>query len=191
MLIRTTPLYSNQLAAAATATPDSRPPIDALALPRSASTSTNTAASMPSRNTAANATSNTASGPMRSRLLFELPPLVLDGMPHPEHHRGDEHDGEHRDPQLEHRLAPCGQATHGERDDDAGLIRDPWVGGRPLLPDTLPVIDRIEGRANAFVSTGHGMLGVTLGSASGRALAEFIRTGPRPGVLEPFRFERG
>ena len=26
-----------------------------------------------------------------------------------------------------------------------GLIRDPWVGGRPFLPDGLPVIDRVPG----------------------------------------------
>lgn len=78
--------------------------------------------------------------------------------------------------------------THA--DELPGLIRDPWVGGRPLLPDTLPVIDRLPGYANAFVSTGHGMLGVTLGPASGRAVAEFIRAGRRPAVLKPFRFDR-
>lgn len=78
--------------------------------------------------------------------------------------------------------------THA--DELPGLIRDPWVGGRPLLPDTLPVIDRLPGHANAFVSTGHGMLGVTLGPASGRAVAEFIRSGQRPAVLKPFRFDR-
>jgi D-amino-acid dehydrogenase len=75
-------------------------------------------------------------------------------------------------------------------DDLIGLIRDPWVGGRPLLPDSLPVIDRLPGAANAFVSTGHGMLGVTLAPASGRALSEYMLSGRRPGVLEPFRFDR-
>ncbi|HKS46482.1 MAG TPA: FAD-dependent oxidoreductase [Amycolatopsis sp.] len=75
-------------------------------------------------------------------------------------------------------------------DELPGLIRDPWVGGRPLLPDTLPVIDQVPGYANAFVNTGHGMLGVTLGPASGRALTEFVVTGRRPGLLEPFRFDR-
>lgn len=78
--------------------------------------------------------------------------------------------------------------THA--DELPGLIRDPWVGGRPLLPDTLPVIDRLPGHGNAFVSTGHGMLGVTLGPASGQAMAEFVLTGRRPEVLAPFRFSR-
>jgi D-amino-acid dehydrogenase len=75
-------------------------------------------------------------------------------------------------------------------DDLMGLIRDPWVGGRPLLPDGLPVIDRLPGLANAFVSTGHGMLGITLAPASGRALSRYVLDGRRPAVLEPFRFDR-
>jgi D-amino-acid dehydrogenase len=70
--------------------------------------------------------------------------------------------------------------------DLATRIREPWVGGRPLLPDGLPVIDRIPGVSNAYVATGHGMLGVTLGPATGKALAEQILTGDRPVLLEPF-----
>jgi len=73
-------------------------------------------------------------------------------------------------------------------DDLVGLIRDPWVGGRPFLPDGLPLTDRLPGLSNAFVSTGHGMLGVTLGPASGKALADYIVTGHRPEVLAPFGF---
>ncbi|WP_030948854.1 NAD(P)/FAD-dependent oxidoreductase [Streptomyces sp. NRRL S-646] len=75
-------------------------------------------------------------------------------------------------------------------DDLVGLIRDPWVGGRPFLPDGLPVIDRVPGHDNAFVATGHGMLGVTLGPVTGRRLTEYVRTGRRPEALEPFRFDR-
>jgi hypothetical protein len=75
-------------------------------------------------------------------------------------------------------------------DDLIGLIRDPWVGGRPLLPDSLPVIDRLPGHSNAFVATGHGMLGVTLAPASGHALSEFMVSGRRPPVLAPFRADR-
>ncbi|MFG2469293.1 NAD(P)/FAD-dependent oxidoreductase [Streptomyces canus] len=75
-------------------------------------------------------------------------------------------------------------------DDLVSLIRDPWVGGRPFLPDGLPVIDRLPGRENVFAATGHGMLGVTLGPATGHRLAEYIRTGRRPEVLAPFGFDR-
>lgn len=75
-------------------------------------------------------------------------------------------------------------------DDLVSLIRDPWVGGRPFLPDGLPVIDRVPGHENAFAATGHGMLGVTLGPVTGHRLAEYIRTGRRPEALAPFRFDR-
>ncbi|WP_411147916.1 NAD(P)/FAD-dependent oxidoreductase [Streptomyces sp. A30] len=75
-------------------------------------------------------------------------------------------------------------------DDLIGLIRDPWVGGRPFLPDGLPVIDRVPGYGNAFAATGHGMLGVTLGPVTGRTLAQYIRTGRRPEALAPFGFDR-
>ncbi|GHH62004.1 D-amino-acid dehydrogenase [Streptomyces umbrinus] len=75
-------------------------------------------------------------------------------------------------------------------DDLVSLIRDPWVGGRPFLPDGLPVIDRVPGSENAFAATGHGMLGVTLGPVTGHRLAEYIRTGRKPEALAPFRFDR-
>ncbi|WP_328345522.1 NAD(P)/FAD-dependent oxidoreductase [Streptomyces violaceus] len=75
-------------------------------------------------------------------------------------------------------------------DDLVGLIRDPWVGGRPFLPDGLPVIDRVPGHDNAFAATGHGMLGVTLGPVTGHKLAEYVVTGRRPEALVPFRFGR-
>ncbi|WP_329242257.1 FAD-dependent oxidoreductase [Streptomyces sp. NBC_01478] len=75
-------------------------------------------------------------------------------------------------------------------DDLVSLIRDPWVGGRPFLPDGLPVVDRVPGHDNAFAATGHGMLGVTLGPVTGRTLAAYVRTGHRPDVLMPFRFDR-
>lgn len=75
-------------------------------------------------------------------------------------------------------------------DDLVGLIRDPWVGGRPFLPDGLPVVDRVPGHENAYAATGHGMLGVTLGPVTGHRLAEYVVTGRRPDVLTPFRFDR-
>ena len=38
-------------------------------------------------------------------------------------------------------------------------VAEEWTGMRPLLPDGLPVIDRVPGTANAFVATGHSTLG--------------------------------
>lgn len=78
----------------------------------------------------------------------------------------------------------------GHGDELMGLIADPWVGGRPMLPDGLPLIDRVPATDNAYVATGHGMLGVTLAPSSAAALAELMTTGSRPAVLEPFGFDR-
>lgn len=64
-----------------------------------------------------------------------------------------------------------------------GPGRDPWVGMRPLSADGLPVIDRV-GDDGLFVTTGHGMLGVTLGPSTGRALADYVLSGSRPAVLQ-------
>ena len=59
-----------------------------------------------------------------------------------------------------------------------------------MLPDGLPLIDRVPDLANAYVATAHGMLGVTLAPTTASALGEFIGTGQRPAVLAPFGFAR-
>lgn len=38
----------------------------------------------------------------------------------------------------------------------------PWAGLRPMTPDGLPIIGRLPSFGNAFVASGHGMLGLTL-----------------------------
>jgi glycine/D-amino acid oxidase-like deaminating enzyme len=48
----------------------------------------------------------------------------------------------------------------------------------------------VEPFENLFVATGHSMLGITLGPASGQSVAEFVLSGRRPEVLEPFRLRR-
>lgn len=61
-----------------------------------------------------------------------------------------------------------------------------WVGMRPLTPDGLPAIGRLGEIENAFVATGHQMLGVTLAPSTGRALADVV-LGRTPTVeLDPF-----
>jgi len=65
-----------------------------------------------------------------------------------------------------------------------------WVGRRPLTPDGLPILDRVPPFANLFVATGHSMLGITLAPGSGQAMADFVLSGRRPALLEPFRVQR-
>ena len=56
-----------------------------------------------------------------------------------------------------------------------------WVGMRPMVPDSLPVMGKLPTRDNVYVNTGHQMLGVTLAASSGWALAGLIVEG-RAGV---------
>ncbi|MYG80272.1 MAG: FAD-binding oxidoreductase, partial [Gemmatimonadetes bacterium] len=63
------------------------------------------------------------------------------------------------------------------RDVDIPEARDggrAWVGMRPMVPDTLPVIGGLPSCENVYVNTGHQMLGVTLAPASGWALAGLV-----------------
>lgn len=64
------------------------------------------------------------------------------------------------------------------------------AGMRPMTPDGMPIIGPLPGTDNAFVSSGHGMLGVTLGPGTSRALATRILTGSMPPRLLPFSASR-
>ena len=55
---------------------------------------------------------------------------------------------------------------------DGGAVE--WAGLRPLVADGLPVIGAVPGRPGLFVATGHHMLGITLGPATGEALAPLV-----------------
>ncbi|CAM5222650.1 D-amino acid dehydrogenase OS=Castellaniella defragrans OX=75697 GN=dadA PE=3 SV=1 [Castellaniella defragrans] len=68
-------------------------------------------------------------------------------------------------------------------------LEDIWVGMRPMLPDGLPIIDRLL-LGNAYVNTGHAMMGVSLALSGGQALSQFVVTGVRPDQLRPFRLHR-
>jgi D-amino-acid dehydrogenase len=59
------------------------------------------------------------------------------------------------------------------------------AGLRPRTPDGLPVLGRVPKTLGVWVASGHSMLGVTLGPASGEALAAAIG-GASPDVLRPF-----
>ncbi len=68
-----------------------------------------------------------------------------------------------------------------------------WVGMRPMAPDGLPVIGRLPGLENAFIATGHGMLGITLAPATATAVAELMCTGRSSvdlSAFDPARFAR-
>lgn len=65
-----------------------------------------------------------------------------------------------------------------------------WMGHRPCLPDSLPVIGRAPRIANAWLAFGHGHVGMCGGASTGREVAHLV-AGRAPQVdLAPFSPER-
>ncbi|GAA4322341.1 FAD-dependent oxidoreductase [Mucilaginibacter gynuensis] len=52
--------------------------------------------------------------------------------------------------------------------------KDIWFGFRPSSPDGLPYIGRNKKYGNLVVATGHGMMGLGLGPATGKLVSELI-----------------
>jgi D-amino-acid dehydrogenase len=65
-----------------------------------------------------------------------------------------------------------------------------WMGYRPSLPDSLPVIDRAQASPNVFYAFGHGHLGLTQAAATGRLVRDLILGGQPPLDLAPFSARR-
>ncbi len=64
-----------------------------------------------------------------------------------------------------------------------------WLGHRPSLPDSVPVIDRLP-QAGVFVAAGHGHLGMSGGPGTARLVADLV-AGRRPFVdPAPYRHDR-
>lgn len=49
-----------------------------------------------------------------------------------------------------------------------------WMGFRPSLPDSLPVIGRAHAAANVFYAFGHGHLGLTQAAGTGRLIRDLV-----------------
>ncbi len=72
-------------------------------------------------------------------------------------------------------VAPCG-----------GGEPQTWFGWRPMTWDSLPIIGRAPRLANAYLATGHNMLGLSLAAATGRLIAEMIQGQPTHIDATPF-----
>jgi len=65
-----------------------------------------------------------------------------------------------------------------------------WMGQRPMLVDSLPVISVSPQHANVFYAFGHGHYGLTQGPTTGRIIADMVM-GKNPSIdLSAFRFDR-
>jgi D-amino-acid dehydrogenase len=81
-------------------------------------------------------------------------------------------------------LRHLGQAFPGARTEG----HTTWMGFRPSLPDSLPVIGRIA--PNVVAAFGHGHIGLTTGPATGEIVAALAAGRPPPIDLAPFAASR-
>ena len=65
-----------------------------------------------------------------------------------------------------------------------------WMGFRPSLPDTLPVIGASKASNRILYAFGHGHSGLTQSAATGRLIADLIAGRPSAIPLDPFRPDR-
>lgn len=65
-----------------------------------------------------------------------------------------------------------------------------WMGHRPALPDTIPIISASAKTKGVYYATGHGHLGLTYAATTARLIADLV-TGLRPPLdLHPYRINR-
>jgi len=65
-----------------------------------------------------------------------------------------------------------------------------WMGHRPALPDTVPILSASARTKGVFYATGHGHLGLTYAATTARLMGELV-TGAKPVVdLTPYRVNR-
>lgn len=85
-----------------------------------------------------------------------------------------------------------GAAPYLHRIETADTVED-WAGYRPCTADGMPVIGEVARRPGLYVGTGHAMLGMTLGPATGELLARAICGEPMAfdlSMVRPDRFSR-
>jgi len=84
-------------------------------------------------------------------------------------------------------LIKHGRRMFGELDE---RDRSDWMGFRPSMPDSKPVIDRGRKFKNTFFAFGHGHIGLTLGPITGKLIADLVNE-RKPGIdLKPFAVDR-
>jgi D-amino-acid dehydrogenase len=71
-----------------------------------------------------------------------------------------------------------------------GPVQAHWLGFRPSLPDSLPVIGPSRRTPNLIHAFGHGHLGMTLAGATSRIVASLIERGNKALNIDAFRPDR-
>lgn len=65
-----------------------------------------------------------------------------------------------------------------------------WMGHRPALPDTVPIISASAKTRGVFYATGHGHLGVTYAATTARLIGDLVTGATPPIDVRPYRINR-
>lgn len=97
----------------------------------------------------------------------------------------------HDDTLNETRLAALERgAREFLREPVGSVVRERWCGWRPMTWDDLPLLGRAPGQRNVWLAAGHGMLGISMSTATGQLMADLI-AGRTPAFdPTPYRPER-
>ena len=65
-----------------------------------------------------------------------------------------------------------------------------WMGFRPSMPDSLPVISTVPGREAVALAFGHGHLGLTQSAGTAELVADIVDNRPPAIDITPYRASR-
>lgn len=65
-----------------------------------------------------------------------------------------------------------------------------WMGNRPSLPDTVPIIGPAPGQPGLWFATGHGHLGLTLAATTAVLLGDLLQGRSAALDMQPYRLQR-
>ena len=109
----------------------------------------------------------------------------LPGMPHVTAELG----GIHAPPNYRrsHMLGPIARKILPDLNIEGGAE---WMGYRPSMPDSLPVIGRAPGTDRTVLAFGHGHSGLTMAGITGRLVADLIAGRDSEIDITPYRPDR-
>ncbi|GHE86649.1 NAD(P)/FAD-dependent oxidoreductase [Thalassotalea profundi] len=65
-----------------------------------------------------------------------------------------------------------------------------WMGHRPSMPDSLPVIGQAPAHKNVYFAVGHQHLGLTLGAITGKLITQLVQNDKTDLDITPFSLKR-
>ncbi len=73
---------------------------------------------------------------------------------------------------------------------DRVILHKPWMGRRPTVPDTLPLIGPAPAHENLWLAYAHSHMGLTLGPITARLIANFVTGDKQPMAVTAYAPQR-